>query len=164
MGIGDISPLRFPTRRAQSKVSSSSVESCPFFVLYFAYRERRDLILPPRIRFVPASVGLVLLALPQGAYCQSVQVTITSDPPFQNFTMQGQGCSPGTYRSPQTLAWTVGAKCTATWLLSSATPGARYIFERWEDSRNRTREPLPLPARMPSTQRRFPRFPWSPFT
>lgn len=99
-----------------------------------------------RIRFVLTAAALVLLALPQRAFCQSVQVTITSDPPLQNFTMEGQGCTPGTYKSPQTLLWTKGAKCTATWLLSSATSGARYIFEHWEDKSESNRRTITVPS------------------
>jgi len=58
----------------------------------------------------------------------TAQVTLASDTPGASFTVSGNGCAPGTYSAPQTLAWVAHATCSVTVIAPSGHP-----FSAWAD-------------------------------
>src|SRR5690242_20375702 len=77
---------------------------------------------------------LMLLALLLPANLSAVSITINSSPTAQAFTVEGNGCAPGTYAAPQTVNWTTGANCTVTFVSPhSVQLGIQYYFSNWQD-------------------------------
>ena len=77
--------------------------------------------------------SLVLTLLAVACLRAQVPITIASNPPGLSFTVDGSGCSPGTYTAPATLTWT-GVVCTVTFVSpQSGTTGAQYLFNNWQD-------------------------------
>lgn len=62
-----------------------------------------------------------------------ISVTIGSVPSSLPFTVTGAGCAPGSYVSPQTLAWTSGSSCTVAFDPSQTSSGLPYRFVNWSD-------------------------------
>jgi hypothetical protein len=102
---------------------------------HFAEPIRRAIFVPSRFLSIVLSVIAMCFCSSQGAVAQTTQVTITSEPPGNEFTVDGTGCGqrPGaTYKSPVTFGWTRMAKCTIYWV----SPAGSTMLYRWNDGSN----------------------------
>jgi hypothetical protein len=87
-------------------------------------------------RFPIAAAALTLLCLTHRAEAQTVQVTITSDPPNIAFAIEGNNCGvpPGVaLASPRTLIWNRTAKCRVRFLSPATFGNTTYILDHWND-------------------------------
>ena len=78
---------------------------------------------------------------PAGAASQTTQVTISSNVPGATFTATGTNCNSGTFATPATLTWTVGASCT----LTIPVPDG-YVFSGWSDGSQANPRSVTAPA------------------
>ncbi len=73
-------------------------------------------------------------------------VEITSSPSGMAFTSTGTGCAPGTYTTPQTLAWTPGNSCSLSVIATQSFSGTQYVFNKWEDNSTGTTHTVTAPS------------------
>ncbi len=73
-------------------------------------------------------------------------VEITSSPSGMAFTSSGTGCAPGTYTTPQTLAWTPGGSCSLSVVTPESYSGTQYVFNKWEDGSTGTTHMVTAPT------------------
>ena len=78
---------------------------------------------------------------PAGAAPQTTQVTISSNVAAASFTATGTNCNAGTFATPATLTWTVGATCT----LTIPVPDG-YVFSGWSDGSQANPRSVTAPA------------------
>jgi len=95
------------------------------------------------VSLVGAASALALFAA--ASLEAQVSITIASSPAGASFTVNGAGCSPGAYTTPQSLSWTTGTSCT----VGFASPqypqaGTQYGFTGWQDGG--TSNPRVIPA------------------
>jgi len=87
---------------------------------------------------VPANLTGVISVAAGGTYSLALTtnapVTIGSTPSNMAFTVTGAGCAPGSYNSPQTLAWMPGSSCTVAFnTTQNGSTGTQYVFSGWSD-------------------------------
>jgi hypothetical protein len=90
-------------------------------------------------RFAIVTAALTLLGIPENAEGQTVQVTITSDPPNISFTVEGNNCGVqqgATFPSPRTFIWNRTAKCRVRFMSPATVGNTTYILDHWNDHSN----------------------------